>query len=168
MNNINTHPVSRPVVEPDSYEKGRLFEEYVIKLFNERHFKLKEWRMSAKAIEGNLPSDHYLPDLELIFMGMRNHRFAVECKWKKNFFKGQIEWANQRKINVYKKFQNDERAIVFVAIGIGGEPSNPEKLFVTPLDMICNMTWLSESDLLQFKRKPTHRFFYDTVQLRLW
>ena len=101
-------------------------------------------------------------------MGVRNYRFAVECKWKKRFFNGQIEWADRKKVDVYKKFQNDQRAIVFVAIGIGGEPSNPERLFVTPLDMICNKTWVRESDLLKFKRRPTHRFFFDTVQLRLW
>ena len=167
MDNTINQP-SQKVTEPNSYEKGRLFEEYIISLFNERHFKVKEYRMAVKAINGNLRFDHYLPDLELIFMGMRNHKFAVECKWKKSFFRGHIKWADQKKINIYKKFQNDERAIVFVAIGIGGEPSKPERLFVTPLDMVCNKTWISESDLLEFNRKPTRRFFYDTVQLRLW
>ena len=168
MNNTTIQQAPKRVNEPDSFEKGQLFEKYIISLFNERHFKLKEWRKSVKAIEGNLPFNHCLPDLELIFMGMRNHRFAVECKWKKKLVKGQIEWANQKKIDVYKKFQTDERTIVFIAIGIGGEPSNPERLYVTPLDTICNKTWISESDLLKFNRKPTRRFFYDTVQLRLW
>jgi len=168
MNNVNTQQAVKQGSEPDSFEKGALFEEYITMLFNERHFKLNEWRKSEKFANGVVPFGHCFPDLELIFMGKTEHRFAIECKWKKEFRDGKIKWADKKKIRIYKQFQKEKRMIVFIAIGIGGEASNPERLFVTPLDMICNKRWISESDLLKFNRKPKQRFFYDTVQLRLW
>jgi hypothetical protein len=106
--------------------------------------------------------------LELVFVGARHYRFAVECKWRKEFIAGKIEWAKDKQICVYEDFQHQNRIPVFIAIGIGGEPSNPEKLFVTPLDNISGSTEVYESELIPYKRKPTHRFFYNTVQLKLF
>ena len=47
MNRIDI-PDNRRITAPDSYEKGRLFEDYLIKLFNEDHFALVKWRKSQK------------------------------------------------------------------------------------------------------------------------
>jgi hypothetical protein len=102
MNRIITHQSSQDGKRGDSFEKGRLFEEYIIKLFNERHFSLQEWRKSEKRT-GFIPFTHSFPDLELIFMGKMNHRFAIECKWKQEFKNGKIEWAEEKKIRVYKQ-----------------------------------------------------------------
>ena len=56
---------------------------------------------------------------------------------------------------------------VFIAIGIGGEPSNPEKLFITPLDHISMYTEVFESHLIRYKRNPKQRFD-DSEQLSLF
>lgn len=168
MNNLITHQPTQKVHEPDSYEKGRLFEEFIIKLFNERHFKLAKWRKAAKSIDRSFLNDSSNPDLELIFTGSRKYHFAVECKWRKEFVEGKISWATDYQICSYDCFENCRRMPVFIAIGIGGDPWNPEKLFVTPLCNINMYTEVYESDLIPYKRKPTNRFFYDTVQLRLW
>ena len=168
MTRIVTNLDTKQHNQLDSFEKGRLFEEYVIKLFSERYFELKEWRRSEKIIDPFLLSTYSNPDLELVFMGVKKHRFAIECKWKNKFIDGKIAWAPERKIRVYKEFQNKTGMPVFIAIGIGGSPSSPEKLFVTPLDHICKCSEVYESGLIPYKRKPTNKFFYDTVQLRLW
>lgn len=168
MNRIITYQPVQQAIQLNSYEKGSLFEEYIISLFNQKHFKVKEWRKSERFFDNVIPYGHCLPDFELIFMGKREHNFAVECKWKKEFKNGKIQWADQTKIDIYKKFQKERKLIVFVAIGIGGHPSNPNKLFVTPLDKICMYTEVTENDLMKYNRKPTNRFFYDTIQLRLW
>lgn len=57
---------------------------------------------------------------------------------------------------------------VFIVIGIGGTQSNPEKLFVTPLDNIKTYVEVYEHQLIEYKRNPTHKFFYDTIQLKLF
>ena len=150
----------------DYYEQGRLFEEYVKNLFSEKNFKLKMWRKSRLIAPDTFISDISYPDLELVFIRNLHYPFAVECKWRKRFYKGKIDWATQNQINKYIEF--DKKMRVFIAIGIGGTPSNPEKLFVTPLLNLIGCTEVYEHQLIRYKRKPTNRFFYDTIQRRLW
>jgi len=152
----------------DSYEKGRLFEEYVIQLFNEDNFKVIKRRKSEKLEDRALLQDCANPDLELIFGRYSKHHFAVECKWRKKFIKGKITWASDYQICSYQDFENQCRIPVFIAIGIGGEPSRPERLFVTPLRNIEMYSEVYEADLILYNRKPTSKFFYDTVQLKLF
>lgn len=154
----------------DGYEKGRLFEDYIIKLFNEQFFYLKKWRKAQKFISWPYQLDYWNPDIEmeLVFTGARKYRFAVECKWRKAFKDGKITWARRHQINSYLEFQNKMRIPVFVAIGIGGKPDSPEQLYLTPLNHIYMYHTLFETNLIPFKRKPTNRFYYDAQQLRLF
>lgn len=151
----------------DSYEKGRLFEEHIISLFNKRHFKVLEWNKAERDSElwtsGNL-SD---PDLKLMFSRSKNYQFAVECKWRKRFYGEKINWAKPHHIERYIEFARKKRIRVFIVIGIGGTPENPNELYVTPLDYIKYSTSVKRSDL-PYNRKPTRRFFYNTVQLLLY
>jgi hypothetical protein len=168
MNRIITHQPTIPSRKLDSYEKGRLFEEYVISLFNKDSFWLLDWQMSKKRDEYTHLDLNY-PDLYLLFAGRKHYRFAVECKFVSVVnHDEQFEWASDGEIKSYRRYQAKFNIPVFIVIGIGGEPSSPEKLFVTPLYEICNNTSVVESDLMPYKRKPTQRFFYDTIQLKLF
>lgn len=152
----------------DSYEKGRLFEEYVTKLFNDQHFKLKDWRKAERISFSELPKNHCDPDLELIF-GRGQYKFAVECKWRNEFNDGILRWDKKDKsLETYRNYSRENNIPVFIVIGVGGDPSNPEKMFVTPLEKICSSVEIVESDLMPYKRKPTHKFFYDIRQLKLF
>jgi hypothetical protein len=168
MNTITTHQSSKQVYQIDSFEKGQQFEKYIIDLFNENFFKVIKWRKAEKFPDGSYDPNAACPDLELVFMGKRNHRFAVECKWRKKFDDGKIQWATNFQVCSYEAFENRIRIPVFVAIGIGGEACNPERLFVTPLCNISYSTTVYENDLIPYKRKTTHRFFYNTCQLKLF
>ncbi|RZL97009.1 MAG: hypothetical protein EOO88_63225 [Pedobacter sp.] len=66
------------------------------------------------------------------------------------------------------KFEGQFGIPVFIAIGIGGTPSSPERLFVTPLQNIANEEWISEKQLIRYNRKTTHKFYYDYTQQRLF
>ena len=169
MNRTFTPTVFKQSKTEDGYEKGQRFERYIIDLFNKEFFHLKKWRKSEK-FGTIVPIDHMNPDLEmeLVFTGKRNYHFAVECKWQNKFYDGKIFWANDSKICAYRMFQDQVRIPVFVAIGIGGEPDNPEKLFLTPLNNIHMHNELYETDLIPFKRKPNHKFYYDVQQLKLF
>jgi hypothetical protein len=133
--NINIYPPSFEGCS-ESFIKGYLFEEYIRKLFNDRNFKVLDWRNSLVAGNKQLPRSYFaLPDLELLFVRDKIYRFAVECKWRQHSYPGaKIDWARENEIQTYVRYQQEQNIRVFVAIGIGGEPSNPEKLFVTPLD----------------------------------
>lgn len=168
MKTISTQAEAKQNIYKDYYDVGRAFEKFIIGLFNQRNFHLKSYNEARKRFDysDNLSN----PDLEmeLVFTGTKKYRFAVECKWRKEFKEGKIEWANSFQICSYEEFQITRNMPVFIAIGIGGEPSNPEKLFVTPLDYISRYIEVYESELIPFKRKPTHKFFYDYRQLTLF
>ena len=151
-----------------SYEKGKEFEEYVIKLFNEQNFKLKDWRKSEHFDYNALPKNHGDPDLELVF-GKGQYKFAVECKWRQEFNNGIFWWDKKNKsLEIYKKYSRDNNIPVFLVIGVGGNSSKPERMYVTPLEQIQSIKDIHESDLIPYKRKPTHKFYYDFTQMRLF
>lgn len=153
---------------PDYYFKqGEEFETFVKQLFGEK-FKVARHRRSKLLDRDTFISDIAYPDLEMIFQGKENYKFAVECKYRSSFKGNKIEWAKKEQIIIYESFQRKFAIPVFVAIGIGGQPSDPEHLFVTPLDNIRLFTGIHRSMLIPYKRKTTSRFFYDTVQLKLF
>lgn len=169
MNRINPIPPANRKTTAYYYEQGRLFEEYIKGLFNQDSFKLKRWRKSALIPSDTFISDICCPDLELIFVGMNQHSFAVECKWRSKFnYNGKIKWASEEQIATYLDFERKRAMPVFIAIGVGGTASSPKKLFVTPLCNLIGYPEVYEHQLINYKRKPAQRFFYDTVQLRLW
>ncbi len=169
-------PTSSPIVikpaqqtyQVDNYEKGFQFEQFIIKLFNPDGFKLTKYRESKKHTLETLPWDHSFPDLEIMFGNSRKYKFAVECKWREKFIDGKITWATERQICTYQIFESQCRMPVFIAIGVGGEASAPEKLFVTPLRNLERYTEVYEENLIPYKRKPTNEFDLDRVQFRLF
>jgi hypothetical protein len=143
MKNLASYPTYRQLHLDESLRKGHQFEDYIITLFNERKFKLIEWRSDKKASNGVYPESCTYPDLEFAFLGRRKHRFAVECKWREDFKDGKIKWSYLKQIETYCNFQSERNIPVFIAIGIGGLPTHPERLFVTPLHDIKNYTYVS-------------------------
>jgi len=168
MNSTTFRPPSDRRKKPDYYEQGRLFEEYIKDLFNQESFKLKRWRKSALIPKDTFISDISLPDLELIFVGKNNYPFAVECKWRTRFRNGKIKWADPDQISKYIDFEKKRAMPVFIAIGIGGTSSQPNKLFVTPLCNLIDWPEVYEHQLIRYERKPSRKFFYDIRQGRLW
>ncbi|TMI65369.1 MAG: hypothetical protein E6H07_05460 [Bacteroidetes bacterium] len=167
MNNIITHPASHAVNELDSFEKGFHFENYMVTLFNKRKFRLLEWRGDKIASNGVSPLSNSWPDLVFASLGKKKFHFAVECKWRKQFFEGGTDWADRYKIDSYLEYQRDKNMRVYVAIGVGGTASNPEKLFVTPLDHISMYPFVYQSRLIPFKKNPEQRID-DAEQLELF
>ena len=167
MNIISTAQTPKQNNELDSFEKGFLFENYVVTLFNKRKFRLVEWRGDKIASNGVSPLSNSWPDLVFASVGKKKIHFAVECKWRKQFFEGGTDWADRNKIDSYLDYQRDKNIRVYVAIGIGGLASNPEKLFVTPLDHISNYPFVYQSRLIPFKKNP-EQSIDDAEQLELF
>jgi hypothetical protein len=151
--------------------KGYEFENYIVTLFDNKtgRFRLMEWRGDKIASNNVFPESNQYPDLEFSFRTKYGrHRFAVECKWRNSFYKGKIDWAREDQIKNYLNYEKEFNIPVFVAIGIGGLASAPEKLFVTPLRNISSYPEVFEHQLMVYKRHPQRRFFYDSFQLKLF
>ena len=168
MSTLIAYSAPKQIHLSESFQKGHDFEDYIITLFNERKFKLIEWRSDKTASNGVYPESCMFPDLEFVFIGKRRYKFAIECKWRERFKEGKIKWAYSKQIENYLNYQSERNIPVFIAIGIGGQANNPEKLFVTPLNQMKMYTEVYETDLIPYKRNPKHRFFYNTFQLKLF
>ena len=165
------HPISTmktPQTETlDEQHKGRTFEEFILDKFPKDRFKLVEWR-SDKVFNGRFPEASKWPDLQLeLKLRSEKHPFAVECKWRNDFWKGIIEWARDAQISSYQEFQVSKEMPVFIALGIGGTPSDPRDLFIIPLGHLYKSI-LTEDWLKKYKRESRGDFFLnlDPILLR--
>jgi hypothetical protein len=142
----------------EDVDKGREFEKYVVERFSKEHYALLEWR-GDKFHEGRYAQSNMYPDLELRLETKRyNVTFAIECKWRKDFYCSRIDWAKNYQLNNYRKYQYQSGNPVFVVIGVGGEPSNPAATYVVPLDHI-ETTSLHENKLKNYYPHKKGNFF---------
>lgn len=104
----------------------------------------------------------------MVFGRKKEHRFAVECKYLSHTREGLIKWAEESNIKSYALYQSKFRIPVFIAIGIGGHPTAPDKFFVTPFENLADKPEVYEHELYPYKRRPTRRFFYNPNQKTLF
>jgi hypothetical protein len=115
----------------ENTQKGKAFEAYVIDLFLEEHQVQLLSRVSDYYKNGKYAQDNKTPDLKFKY---KKNLFSIECKYRTSFAaNNSITWASEYQINNYKKFETENNTKVFVAIGIGGSPTNPEEVYLVPL-----------------------------------
>lgn len=118
----------------DEVLKGREFEDYVIDLFdlpNNKKLTLKEWR-GDKSLPGVYPKNNSAPDLVFEYDGKP---FAVECKWRSHLSKDiEKELLPPERMASFHQFSTERRMVVYLLLGIGGLPNDPDNLYFTRLD----------------------------------
>ncbi|MBW6480908.1 MAG: hypothetical protein K0B37_15870 [Bacteroidales bacterium] len=149
-------------------ESGDNFEAFVVSKFHRGFFTLKQWA-GDKYIDGIYAETTIQPDLVFRFetKGLKQD-FAVECKYKTNYFQNGIEWAREDQIKNYRSYGEKNQIPVFVAIGVGGKPDDPKDLFIIPLKDISHK-FLSK-DFLRKYRKPDFKekgFYFNHEELIL-
>ena len=141
-----------------SENKGHDFENYVVERFNPP-FNLLEWR-GDKYHEGHYAKSNMLPDLEVVLeTKYRKIIFAVECKWRSEFYNGNVEWCKDYQLKNYRDYEHERNNPVFVLLGIGGEPCNPTRVYIIPLCDIYS-TSLSQHFLQKYFRYKKGNFFF--------
>ncbi len=146
--------------------KGIDFEKYVVERFSKIYFALTEWR-GDKYHDGVYPESSHKPDLEYHFR-FRQYaiNFAVECKWRKSFINGEVEWAKEHQLSNYKRFEREHNCKVFLVLGVGGEPAKPETVFTIPLQYI-SATSFSQEQLKPYRKNNDGNFFFDAEEMKL-
>jgi len=147
------------IVEDSSKEKGTKFEKYILHKFNLQFCKVKEWR-GDKFANGIYAESTKYPDIEVEF-SLRDTKtiFAVECKWRKGYFQDGIQWAREEQIFIYKRYSEENNIPVFVVIGVGKNPENPEDVFVIPLDNLTE-PFLTLDFLAKYRRLDKNKYFF--------
>ena len=152
--------------EMDNYAKGLAFEEFVVQRFNNKFFTVKEWR-SDKQVDGVFAESSQYPDLEINFKleaAKIDVNFALECKWRKDFYRNSLKWSTDNQIERYNAFARERDLPVFVVLGVGGEPNDPKEMYVVPLEQLQKPT-VSAKELKPYKRKnPTDGFYWEAEE----
>ena len=119
----------------DELLKGREFEDYVLEqlnIANNDRLTLKEWR-GDKSLPGIYPEGNSNPDLVLEYDG---RPFAIECKWRSHLPKDiSKELLPLERVALFEKYAKERRMPVYLLLGIGGLPNDPDKLYLSQLDM---------------------------------
>ncbi|RYG42155.1 MAG: hypothetical protein EOO01_23640 [Chitinophagaceae bacterium] len=153
--------------EPATTIHGHEFENHMISLFNRKHFKLLAWRSVLKSSAEVYDNTQSYPDLEFQFADTRKYRFSLKCVWHEDFRDDKVSWSDPDIIRRYLQYQELHAVPMYVAIGIGGTPPNPEKLFVTLLDKLSLQSEINRAELSRYQRKPEHKFRYDVNRREL-
>ena len=92
------------------------------------------------------------------------HLIAIECKWRKQSERdGNIKWSYPEQIKRYNEYSSSKDIPVFIALGIGGTPSSPEKVYLIPLADLHSPT-INLSDYSKYLVTSERTFFYDTTK----
>ena len=144
----------------DEVLKGRQFEDYVVDFFdlpNNKKLKLKEWR-GDKTLPGVYPEGNSGPDLVFEYDG---HPFAIECKWRNHMPKDiEKELLSADRYTYFKQYAEEHAMPVYLLLGIGGLPSEPDSMhLVSLLEPITKATLVkitvSTPDEILQRLKPT-------------
>lgn len=114
---------------------GRMFEDFVVSLCSDKsRFRLLAWR--GDKINGDVYAlENLLPDLHIRHrLDNRDVEYYVECKYRSSWGDGGIDLSDQ-----YVRYHNaakDRKIELFIALGVGGTPSNPDEFFLVPGRMV--------------------------------
>ncbi len=129
----------------DELLKGREFEDHVLELLgvaDNDKLTLKEWR-GDKSLPGIYPEGNSNPDLVLEYDG---RPFAIECKWRSHMPEDlSKELLPPARAALFERYAKERRMPVFLLLGIGGLPSDPDLLYLSQLDMPDSVASISNN-----------------------
>ncbi len=123
--------------EEEAFKKGEAFENYVENnLFPKKYFDLLSKTHNYKTNNKRYVEDSLKPDLK--FRDKKTKKvFYVECKYRSNLFQDKFHWAkDDEQFNRYKNIEAEENIQTYIAMGLGGTASNPDKIYLMPLNEI--------------------------------
>lgn len=152
----------KAITLPEDVLKGREFEDFILELFDideTRTYSLLEWR-GDKSMGKISPISNTYPDFVLEYKeGKRKKKFAVECKWRARIPRHITQpLFEPEQINRYQEYAEEKALNVFIILGVGGDSSMPEELYLIPIDSISQIQ--SKPSLLkQFQREVVDKWF---------
>jgi len=149
--------------EDDSVEKGNDFESYVVKLFDARYFSVVQWSTDIARKHDRFVEADMDPDLVMRYEP-KGEKFCVECKFRSGLYENKLNWSKPQQLQRYQDYAREHRLPFFVVIGLGGDPTHPERMFCIPLEE-AKYPNLFPSILEKFERNPDKNFFWKNSML---
>ena len=124
---------------PEELLKGREFEDFVLSELlgigtKGNTMKLLEWR-GDKSIAGVFPESNRYPDFVISLC--KGKKVALECKWRRKLPASlRKDVFSTEKMELFKAYSEENSISVWFILGVGGEPSAPELLYLIPLSAV--------------------------------
>ncbi len=127
-------PIPRRTEEDARYVVGNEFEDHVISMFDPEAFRLVHRTPTHEGTGGDFVGPMALPDLRFLHEPT-GEGFWVEAKFRSGTGpKGEVEWCTPKQLSEYKRTRASTGEKVYVALGVGGTPSGPRRVFLVDLD----------------------------------
>lgn len=148
----------------DSKEVGNAFENFVANFFTDRStFKVLEWNQGTTSSQGVYAEHDKNPDFRINQSFRKSGlEYWVECKYRSRNEDGHI-LIKKYQLNRYRSIQRSSHIKIFVAIGVGGKPGNPDELYIVPLDSIKDEATMLD-DIGRFKVSKNGKAFADYIR----
>jgi len=148
-----------------NFFKGHYFEAFVSSLFPSSEFDVIHATTTRSDLNGRMIGEAKDPDFRFHHKSS-GHYFWVECKFRTTLYDGKIKWAEKWQMERYQEFQKLHRPEkVYVVIGFGGDPNNPDSLYSIPLNKI-QYTRLFPGSIGKYSRNVNQEFEYQAGRLR--
>ena len=163
---INSPAASQAETDSDPKIDGLDFEKHIVQRFNKKFFTIKHWA-GDKYVYGHYAEANMEPDLLFEFnLPQVSKQFAVECKWRSNWFKGGVSLSSEARLQRYRSFQEKKGVPVFIAIGLGGKASAPLKVFMVPLAAFQS-EYIAEQQIRKFEKQNDKSFYLNADNMTL-
>lgn len=116
--------------------KGRLFEEFIVKLMADHsRYSILNWS-SDKYADGIYSLDTLMPDLHIRHkLDECKIEYFMECKYRSSLPERKLDISTQ--LGRYRRMTSAQPGReLFIALGLGGTPSDPNRLYIIPNRMI--------------------------------
>ncbi len=152
------------VISEEPFMVGLRFEDHVSDLFSKKYFSIIEKTHSAETNQERYVESSMNPDFVFRY-NPTGEMFAVECKYRSRLNdEGLLNWSYPEQMKRYQQFSYNRKMPVFVVIGLGGDDTEPEEMFVIPLEE-AKYPALYPSVFKKFSRPPDRMFFWKNGEL---
>lgn len=141
------------LTKPTSFIKGDEFESFLRKkIYSYPQYELVMKTHSYQSNRGDYIEMTKYPDY--LFRDKDGVEFYVEAKYRAATFKEKLDWCKPYQFERYKQIAQTKK--VLIAIGLGGRPKYPKRLFIIPLEGV-NYPSLYEREYLPYERPVPER-----------
>lgn len=139
----------------DTHRLGYEFEKHVIGLLG-KEFKIISWMQDGLRQKKEVD---FCPDLTVEHLPT-GEKFGMECKFRSSLYQGSISWAKEYQLGKYDRFKESTGYRMFIVIGLGGTPDNPDYMYCIPLWQ-ARHNILNVSGLKRYRRNSRRPFTWD-------